>query len=206
MTDKIALVPFKTYHHAWKGDRGTFEDLRHFEQILMSERGKTNEEMERYAIKSSLDVSPLSVRTTIADAIVGNFVDIGCGEGDLLAKMSRNNLDNLGVELSKIQMNKAQKKWKEKLEHSGMTGKDLNIVHDNGKSMPLKDGQFKTSILADVIRFDSQPGSLINEAFRVASERVIITAPIGKSGPGRFKLISCEVVDDHVVLVFDKLV
>lgn len=96
-----------------------------------------------------------------------NIIDIGCGDGTLLAKIKKGN--NLyGTDIVESQLVKAEK-----------IGAKTAIVNIDEKPLPYENDFFDVAIASEVIEHLFLPDNLIKEAYRILKPggKLILTTP-----------------------------
>lgn len=197
--DKIAVAPFKTYHHAWRGNRQKYENKRHHEGLIMNARGKPHERLEVLAYEGYLPDSSDEIVGKIVENLKGATVlDLGGGTGKVTLAAARKGFISTCADYSELQLNKAINEFDKHPEIKERIG----TRHVDGENLDSGDRSFDTVVLANTVGFSSF--NVLSQAVRVASKRVVVTLPIEDKCPAGFRIVSSEIVDNTVVLVIDK--
>jgi methionine biosynthesis protein MetW len=124
--------------------------------------------------------------TTIARVIPGGSVlDLGCGDGMLLAEIAKKGATCTGIDLSEKTAALARER-----------GVDCR-VHDLTEKLPFPDNSFEHVILLDVLEHVYYPGDVLREAARVSSMYVYISTPNFVSLPARIQVLCGKVPENN---------
>ncbi len=106
----------------------------------------------------------------VVDRPVGRVVDIGCGEGSVIAALagSLGATDFSGVEVAPAAIEVAR---------SRRYDSPVEFSLFDGRRIPSEDGAYDVAILSHVLEHVADPRALLHEAARVAS-RVVIEVPL----------------------------
>lgn len=106
----------------------------------------------------------------VVDPPVGRVVDIGCGEGSVIAALegSLGAAGFAGFEIAPAAVEAARRRHYDSAVEFGLF---------DGRTIPSEDGAYDLAILSHVLEHVADPRSLLHEAARVAS-RVVIEVPL----------------------------
>jgi len=106
----------------------------------------------------------------LADRPVGRVVDIGCGEGSVIAALQRSlgATDFAGFEVAPAAVEAARRRQYES---------QVEFALFDGRRVPTDDKAFDLAILSHVLEHVADPRSLLHEAARVAA-RVVLEVPL----------------------------
>lgn len=106
----------------------------------------------------------------LLDPPVGAVIDVGCGEGSVLAALDGRLAAErfVGYDLSAPAVEAAQKR-------EFVTPAEFHVF--DGATIPCADGAFDAAILSHVVEHVAEPRSLLQESARVA-RRVVVEVPL----------------------------
>lgn len=93
-----------------------------------------------------------------------SLLDIGCGTGELLLQGLDAGLDVTGIDPSPHMLDIAFRK----------TGESVDLFRGYGEDLPFDDNSFHHACFFTTLEFVDQPEKALEEAFRVAKDRVFI--------------------------------
>lgn len=85
-----------------------------------------------------------------------------------------------------------------------MTGKGLNAVEGDIRSLPFKDREFDTVIATEVLEHLANPGTGLAELCRVAKKRIIFSLPVNCKDDFHGWMIKCERVGGWWVVEMER--
>lgn len=122
----------------------------------------------------------------IADAVgPGSVLDLGCGDGTLLALLAKRGIGGVGLDLSEKAVAIAHER-----------GLDCR-VHDLTEPLPFPDKSFDAVLIIDVLEHLYRPDQLLTEAARVAVQYVYISTPNFASLPARLQVLRGRVPENN---------
>lgn len=144
---------------------------------------------------------PNYANRTIAAAIEpGTTLDLGCGDGTLLALLSKRGISGIGLDLSEKAVSLAR-------------GRGLDCrVSDLTEPLPFADRSFENVLLVDVLEHLYSPDHLLKEAARVSSRFIYISTPNFVSLPARLQVLRGRVPenntprDGHIYWMTEKVI
>lgn len=116
----------------------------------------------------------------------GPVLDVGCGDGTLLAFLRSGGVRGTGTDFSEVAVHAARGR-----------GVDARL-HDAVKDpLPFRDRSFGTVVLLDVLEHLYDPDALLREAVRVSSRDVIVGVPNFNSFVARFQALFGRVPENN---------
>lgn len=96
-----------------------------------------------------------------------SLLDIGCGTGETLAYLiSRNSLELSGIDPSPYMLDFAKKKLKDR----------VDLHRGPAENLPFDDNSFNHAFMITTLEFTDNPAEALEEAARVAKDRIFIGA------------------------------
>lgn len=132
-----------------------------------------------------LDEINFSKRAVLDLVREGSVLDVGCGDGLLLEQMKQKGLIVGGIDIS----SRAVSICKER----GFDCKQGDIM----ETLPFEDNSYDSVILIDVLEHLFQPGEVLQEAYRVSKEHVVISVPNFVSLPARLQVLFGNVPENN---------
>jgi len=114
-------------------------------------------------------------------------LDIGCGDGLLLAALAKAGVMASGIDVSE----EGAKKCKEK-------GFDVSVADISTEDLPFHDKTFDTVIMLDILEHLYDPEALLREAVRVSKQNIIISVPNFNSLPARLQVLIGRVPENNL--------
>ncbi len=115
----------------------------------------------------------------------GSVLDVGCGDGLLLAMLKEKGIRGEGVDFSEEAVRKCATK--------GVTA----VRHDLNQPLPFPDGAFDWVVALDVLEHQHEPLFLLKEMARVSRKNVIVGVPNFSSLPARLQILSGAVSENN---------
>lgn len=117
----------------------------------------------------------------------GSVLDLGCGDGHLLAKLKdRGFTDLAGLDISEVAIAKAQ-----------TMGIDSKVFDFFAEQLPYQDNSFDYVILLDVLEHLFRPADVLQEAARVSKKYILISVPNFNSLPVRLQVLFGRVPENN---------
>lgn len=114
-----------------------------------------------------------------------SVLDIGCGDGILLAELKKRGITGVGLDLS---------------ETAAAIGRERGLdcrVHDLTEALPFADGSFDSVLAVDVLEHLYRPGPVLAECARVAKRYVYVSTPNFVSLPARLQVLRGRVPENN---------
>jgi SAM-dependent methyltransferase len=108
------------------------------------------------------------VRALLGPTPVASLVDIGCGDGAVLAALEDVAARRAGFELSPTAVSLARQRF---------AGSDVAVEVYDGARVPADAGSFSVALVSHVLEHVTEPEPLLREAARVGA-RVIVEVPL----------------------------
>ena len=115
----------------------------------------------------------------------GSVLDIGCGDGLLLAMLKEKGVTGEGVDFSEEAVRKCADKGVRATQH------DLN------QPLPFPDGAFDWVIALDVLEHQYEPLFLLKEMARVSRKNIVVGVPNFSSLPARLQILTGNVSENN---------
>lgn len=96
-----------------------------------------------------------------------SFLDVGCGTGEYIKMVQKTGNLLIGIDVSTSYLARTR------LETSG----SVNLIRADAMSLPFKDRSIDIITCSEVIEHLQEPKRAIDEIFRVATKKVILTTP-----------------------------
>ncbi len=107
----------------------------------------------------------------------GSVLDLGCGDGTLLALLAKRGITGVGLDLSGKAVAIARQR-------------SLDCrAHDLTEPLPFSDKSFDSVLIIDVLEHLYRPDQLLTEASRVASRYLYVSTPNFASLPARLQVL-----------------
>jgi methionine biosynthesis protein MetW len=116
----------------------------------------------------------------------GTVLDLGSGDGLLLAMLRENGITGEGLDLAEEGVSKANAK--------GLT---TRVFDFGSNALPYPDGSFDTVVMLDVLEHLYDPGVLLKEAARVSRKNVVVGVPNFSSFPARMQTLIGRVPENN---------
>ncbi len=116
-----------------------------------------------------------------------SVLDIGCGNGEMMADLRLRNaqIRAVGLDISPVAIGQAQ-----------AAGLDCRVV-DITQPLPFEDRSFEAVLLMDVLEHLFEPAEVLREAARVARKAVYISVPNFASLPARMQVLMGRVPENN---------
>jgi ubiquinone/menaquinone biosynthesis C-methylase UbiE len=98
--------------------------------------------------------------------IIGSVLDVGCEHGGFALNFSKNGHRAVGIDVSEEYLKRARKLCPE-----------VEFIQGWAEELPFDDNSFDTVFLGEILEHVIEPKIVIDEAYRVAKQRVVITVP-----------------------------
>lgn len=108
----------------------------------------------------------------------GPVLDLGCGDGLFLEMLKNKNIKGIGIDISKVALERARLK--------GLDVREFNFV-DN--KLPFEDRSFETVTLLEVLEHLYQPENTLREAHRLTKRNLVLCVPNFNSLPLRIQML-----------------
>lgn len=144
-----------------------------YQDLLCAKGDETCTALETNAMAQKFDESVYGspAQSARVDAIVkaceGSVLDLGSGDGWILARIRDAGHEVQGVEYSRIRARRC-------FEHYGIKP----LPHDVTEPLPFDDESFDTVAACEILEHLDNPGPTLAEMVRVARKRLIISVPI----------------------------
>lgn len=118
--------------------------------------------------KESYDAEPTQAARVekILDRCVGSVLDVGGGDGYIAKRLMDRGHDVLMVDISN-----------ERVRRAVAAGVKAEQCEEDFVNVPNQ--SYDTVLLGEILEHMEMPGWMLDEAFRIARERVIVTVPLG---------------------------
>jgi methionine biosynthesis protein MetW len=117
----------------------------------------------------------------------GSILDLGCGDGHLLAKLKDQGFTSLaGLDISEVAVEKAK-----------TMGLDAKVFDFFADKLPYPDDSFDYVVLLDVLEHLFQPADILQEAARVSKKYILISVPNFNSLPVRLQVLCGKVPENN---------
>lgn len=112
------------------------------------------------------------VRARIEDIVrrakgAAKVLEVGCNEGFLSQALIEAGFEVISVDVDPVMIRKSKENF------------GIDVVQADVNALPFQDGSFDLVIGGEILEHLDNPGKGLSELFRVSSDRVLITLPIG---------------------------
>jgi SAM-dependent methyltransferase len=107
------------------------------------------------------------IKLLSAHSHYGSFLDVGCAAGEYLAEAKKHYSFVIGLDVSYMYLCRARLKL----------GRETPLILGSAEALPFRDRSFDNVLCSETLEHLARPGAALEELFRVASNRLVMTTP-----------------------------